>query len=566
MADTTTTNFGLTKPEVGASEDTWGTKLNTNLDSIDTLLGDGAPLHIDTTNDRVGINTASPSFPLDVQAASGNADMRIYTAGTGSTDNTFIRSSIGGNTAENWFYFGDVDDSNVGSIRYDHGVDAMAFTVNASEALRINSSGNVGIGTTSPDAKLDIESDSPALRLTDTDTALSDNELSSQIEFYQSDASGAGVGASIGAYGDGSTGALDLRFATGSNTERMRISAAGKVGIGTATPTSKLEIQDETDISMNASGTGHLEIDGNAYNFAIALDADGANLYTNSSARDIIFGVNETEVMRVGASHTFFGGKTSAAVADYGASMEKAGSSVQLSIHRQASDGKYIEFYRGGANGGGIFSDGGDTAYTSGNGSGLMMRTSDIIPTNGVAAPADNTEDLGDALFRFDDVFATNGTIQTSDANEKQQIAPLTNAEITAAKAISKLFKTFKWNDSVAEKGDAARTHTGVIAQDVEAAMADAGLDAGNYAFFTKNTWWEIDVDVPAVEADEENNIKAQDAYTRTDKYEVFEEAPEGAVERTRRGVRYPELLAFIGAATEQRLASIEARLDALEA
>ena len=68
-----------------------------------------------------------------------------------------------------------------------------------------------------------------------------------------------------------------------------------------------------------------------------------------------------------------------------------------------------------------------------------------------------------------------------------------------------------------------------------------------------------------AVEADEENGIEAKDAYTRTDTYENEDAAPEGATERTRLGVRYPELLAFVGAATEQRLADIETRLAALE-
>jgi len=179
------------------------------------------------------------------------------------------------------------------------------------------------------------------------------------------------------------------------------------------------------------------------------------------------------------------------------------------------------------------------------------------IDSSGNTRPgSDNLYDLGTASFRWDDVYATNGTIQTSDANEKQQIAALTDAEMVAAKAISAGFKTFKWNDIVEEKGDAARIHSGVIAQEVEQALTDAGLDAGDYAFFISNAWWETQTEVPAVEATE--------AYTRIDTYLTLEEAPEGATERNRKGIRYPELLAFVGAATEQRLTAIETRLTEL--
>ena len=100
------------------------------------------------------------------------------------------------------------------------------------------------------------------------------------------------------------------------------------------------------------------------------------------------------------------------------------------------------------------------------------------------APSADNIMTCGSSGFRWTTVYATTGTINTSDATQKTEIADLTAAELAVARRIKGLFKTFKFKDAVAAKGAGARKHIGVLAQDVQAAFAAEGLDAEGYGIF----------------------------------------------------------------------------------
>ena len=134
---------------------------------------------------------------------------------------------------------------------------------------------------------------------------------------------------------------------------------------------------------------------------------------------------------------------------------------------------------------------------------------------NGTWRPTDdNTRALGTSVHRYTTVYAVTGTINTSDANQKQQIRELSDAEQRTAQRVKKLIRAFKWNDAVETKGEEARIHFGIIAQDVQEAFALEGLDASKYGLFCSDTWTTSD-----------------------------------GSSQTRLGVRYSELLAFIIAA-----------------
>lgn len=130
----------------------------------------------------------------------------------------------------------------------------------------------------------------------------------------------------------------------------------------------------------------------------------------------------------------------------------------------------------------------------------------------GLKPNADNSQPLGGAAFRWSVVYSATGAINTSDAREKEQGRSLSDKEKAVALKIKAGLKAFKFKTSVAEKGDDARWHFGVYAQEVAAAFSSEGLDATQYAMFCYDEW---------------------------------EAGPAG----NRYGIRYDELLSFIIAA-----------------
>jgi hypothetical protein len=133
----------------------------------------------------VGIGTTSPQTDLHITDTSAAPTIRLSSAANGLTE----------------LQFGDANDTVRGNIVYRNGTagDALCFNgYNNTERMRIDSSGNVGIGTSSPDTMLHLESNGVStIRLTDNDTTAENDQMIGKIEFETRDSNATGIGADI---------------------------------------------------------------------------------------------------------------------------------------------------------------------------------------------------------------------------------------------------------------------------------------------------------------------------------------------------------------------------------
>lgn len=232
------------------------------------------------------------------------------------------------------------------------------------------------------------------------------------------------------------------------NTDRLTVTTGGNVGIGTANPAYDLDVRSDGDTTLrvkaNSSGAGN---DDDAF---LRLDAAETG---ESGIQFYLAGVDE----------------------GYGIDAFFSGNQLNYNVPAGATH----DFQVGGTVVGQVDSWG---VQVTGNVTATSFGT-----FGGLSPYTDNTYSAGLPLKRWTEVYAVNGTINTSDIRQKQDIEELNEAELRVAMKAKTLLRKYRWKDSVKDKGEDARIHIGIMAQDLIKAFEDEGLDAFSYAMIVGN-------------------------------------------------------------------------------
>ena len=315
---------------------------------------------------------------------------------------------------------------------------------------------------------------------------------------------------------DGSGGATGLTLTGGPITSAGTLTLGGTLAIASGgTGASSFASAGLPTLSGNNTFSGVITTTGQsnqltALTYATTDGVGGLHAYFGeNSSYAVIGGVNGV-VLASGATYP----GTARYSADSVSFRPYASSLYSLGTASQQWTSIYANELIAGASGAAEYKENSGYAFVNGT-SGVVTAYAGtgitVTQATGFRPFADNAYTLGTGPQRWSEVYAANGTINTSDATEKQQVRELDDAERRTAQRIKGLIRAFKWNEAVESKGDGARIHIGVIAQDVQAAFTAEGLDASKYGLFCSDTWTTLDGN-----------------------------------SQTRLGVRYEELLAFV--------------------
>jgi len=267
--------------------------------------------------------------------------------------------------------------------------DTIGFAEGGAEVMRIDSSGNVGIGTTSPASKLDINTGGSTgtqdlITLSGLDNASTKQTYATLRMGIENSTAGSEQGnLHLQTVESGTVRDRILLNGTGyqafsnGGTERMRIDSSGDVGIGTSNPETKLHVEGTVDtasstLRITATGAASAGFACNSTGTTIGTDTGGILFKTGVTANTP--NTTGSERARIASDGTFLIGKTTTDDTTQGFAYRTSGyvsivrnGGAPLSINRRTDDGELVEFFQENVKEGTISVSGTTVSYNGGH-------------------------------------------------------------------------------------------------------------------------------------------------------------------------------------------------------